>query len=101
MQLHSQQHRTDKRSTPKLSFVLVGLCVTAGMLTLPAHAYSTGSKTNSTQQTTDTKAKKKGSIKVKHQRSSSEESPRDRDRRLTRECRGAPNAGACLGYARP
>ena len=77
--------------------------MTTGMLALPAHAYSAGNKANSTQQTTDAKAnaKKKGSIKVKNQRSSSEESPRDRDRRLTRECRGAPNAGACLGYARP
>ena len=28
------------------------------------------------------------------------ETTKDRDRRLTRECRGAPNAGACLGYAR-
>lgn len=24
----------------------------------------------------------------------------ERDRRLTRECRGRPNAGACEGYAR-
>ena len=29
---------------------------------------------------------------------SSEESRADRDRRLSRECRGRPNAGACLGY---
>ena len=35
------------------------------------------------------------------QRSSSEETPAERDRRLSRECRGRPNAGACLGYARP
>lgn len=24
-----------------------------------------------------------------------------RDRRLLRECKGRPNSGACLGYARP
>lgn len=29
----------------------------------------------------------------------SEESPAERDRRLTRECKGRPNAGACMGYA--
>lgn len=29
---------------------------------------------------------------------SSEESRAERDRRLSRECRGRPNAGACLGY---
>ena len=39
--------------------------------------------------------------KVKHQRSSSEESTAERDRRLYRECKGLPNAGACLGYAKP
>lgn len=33
-------------------------------------------------------------------RSSSEESATQRDKRLKRECRGRPNAGACLGYAR-
>ena len=44
-------------------------------------------------------AKPKGSVKIKHQRSPSEESTAERDRRLYRECRGRPNAGACLGYA--
>ncbi|RUP34889.1 MAG: hypothetical protein EKK45_02620 [Curvibacter sp.] len=29
---------------------------------------------------------------------SSEESRADRERRLSRECRGRANAGACLGY---
>lgn len=33
--------------------------------------------------------------------SPSEESSLQRDRRLQRECRGLPNAGACLGYAHP
>lgn len=32
--------------------------------------------------------------------SSSAETPAQRERRLIRECRGLPNAGACLGYAR-
>ena len=31
--------------------------------------------------------------------SSSQETPRDRERRLLRECKGRPNAGACLGFA--
>ena len=43
-------------------------------------------------------AKKKGSVKIKHQRSTSEESTAERDRRLYRECKGRPNAGACLGF---
>lgn len=29
------------------------------------------------------------------------ETQTQRDKRLTRECRGAANGGACLGYARP
>lgn len=28
------------------------------------------------------------------------ESVKERDRRLKRECKGRPNAGACLGYTR-
>ncbi len=43
-------------------------------------------------------SKKKKSTKVKQERSSSEESRSDRDRRLYRECKGRANAGACLGY---
>lgn len=43
----------------------------------------------------------KKSTKAKQPRSSSEESTAERDRRLYRECKGRPNAGACLGYARP
>jgi len=31
--------------------------------------------------------------------SSSAEAPQARERRLLRECKGRPNAGACLGYA--
>ncbi|MBN9368693.1 MAG: hypothetical protein J0H59_16915 [Comamonadaceae bacterium] len=56
----------------------------------------------------DTLAKKKSGSKASHksghassavQRSSSEETRAERERRLLRECRGRPNAGACLGYA--
>lgn len=40
-------------------------------------------------------------IKIQNTRSSSEETSVERDKRLSRECRGRPNSGACLGYARP
>ena len=33
-------------------------------------------------------------------KSTSEESATQRDKRLRRECKGRPNAGACMGYAR-
>lgn len=42
--------------------------------------------------------KKPPKVKVKRQRSSSAETPAERDRRLLRECKGLPNAGACRGY---
>lgn len=29
------------------------------------------------------------------------ESSKERDRRLKRECKGRPNSGVCLGYAKP
>lgn len=35
---------------------------------------------------------------IREIRSSSEETPAQRDRRLYRECQGRPNAGACAGY---
>jgi len=37
--------------------------------------------------------------RIVHLPSPSQEGPEQRDRRLARECRGLPNAGACLGYA--
>ena len=42
--------------------------------------------------------KKKKSASVKYDKGSAE-STAERDRRLKRECKGRPNAGACLGYA--
>lgn len=45
-------------------------------------------------------AKKKGVSKVTHQRSSSEETSAEHDRRMYRECKGLHNAGACRGYTR-
>ena len=53
---------------------------------------------NAAQGSHDEVSKKKKSTKVKQERSSSEESRSDRDRRLYRECKGRPIAGACLGY---
>jgi len=44
--------------------------------------------------------KKSRAVKVKHQQNNSQESAAERERRLYRECKGLPNAGACLGYTR-
>jgi hypothetical protein len=45
------------------------------------------------------KAKSSKTVKVK-QDGGSAESTKDRERRLLRECRGRPNAGACEGFTR-
>jgi hypothetical protein len=70
-----------------------------GLMAFSAGAQATPRK-NAAQTAASAPAKKKGSVKVKHQRSPSEESTAERDRRLYRECKGLPNAGACLGYTR-
>ena len=70
-------------------------CMAWGLMALSINAQAAPQKS-----ATEATAKKKGSVKVKHQRSSSEESTSERDRRLYRECKGLPNAGACLGYTR-
>jgi hypothetical protein len=59
---------------------------------------SEGSKAKKPKKEKKAKAKKGGGVTF-HEGSA--ESRSERDRRLTRECRGRPNAGACEGYARP
>jgi hypothetical protein len=39
--------------------------------------------------------------KVTFHKAPSEESAAAREKRLKRECKGRPNAGACLGFATP
>ena len=53
--------------------------------------------------TTKTKVKrtsvKKSAATAPPERTASGETVANRERRLTRECKGRPNAGACMGYA--
>lgn len=44
-------------------------------------------------------APKKKAVTPKFIPNSAHESARERERRLLRECKGRPNAGACSGYA--
>jgi hypothetical protein len=72
-------------------------------VTTPAQAASSRAQT---AHTTDAdglataKSKRHRVVKPKVDKGSSTESTAERDRRLMRECRGMPNAGACLGYTR-
>ncbi|MDR3452764.1 MAG: hypothetical protein P4L96_08175 [Rhodoferax sp.] len=60
-----------------------------------AHATEAKVKKSGAQTTHASKAKKAGRIKFEK---GSGETRAERDRRLQRECKGMPNAGACLGY---
>lgn len=86
--------------------LLLGACLAMCLslcAALPQPAHAASKKTNPSGTTTPsgnkgTASKKKHSARTTHQRSPSEETTAERDRRLYRECRGMPNAGACLGY---
>jgi hypothetical protein len=80
--------------------IVLCACMALGLTVIAPNAQAAPHK-KTTEPAAGAPAKKKGSTKVKQQRSSSEESRAERDRRLSRECKGLPNAGACLGYARP
>lgn len=93
--------RRQKKITARLTrtFVIAVITVAIAIVIATPHtAHSTDAQSKSTQKTQT--AKNKGSLKIKQQHSPSEETTSERDRRLKRECKGAPNAGACLGYTR-
>lgn len=73
----------------------VALALLAGT---PAVAAAKSNK--NTTSASSGKTVKKGVSKITYQRSSSEETAAQRDRRMYRECKGMHNAGACLGYTR-
>ena len=78
-----------------LASVVLGL---GGLAVVPA----SGAKDNFTAVTaTDKPAKKPKQTKATKPPTDkgSAESKSERDKRLIRECRGRPNAGACEGYA--
>lgn len=101
-QLHSpmppQRNNTQNQATRRWLGALLIIGLTLSLLTAPGNAEAKQSKRANTG--TSEPAKKKGVTKVTHQRSSSEETSAERDRRMYRECKGMHNAGACRGYTR-
>lgn len=73
-----------------LSIPLSAACLALGLL---SHLPATAAKAQ------DSAATKKKGAAPKFIPNSSQESARERERRLLRECKGRPNAGACSGYA--
>ncbi|WP_092744458.1 hypothetical protein [Paracidovorax valerianellae] len=78
-----------------LAGLIFALCIGVFAGTASPAAQAAASQPN-----TEQPINKKHSVKIKNttQRSTSEESKAERDRRMYRECKGRPNAGACLGY---
>lgn len=71
--------------------------VTTGLLGAAAgDAWAAGKKS---QASADKPAKSHTHRAKRAKGSGSGETTAERDRRLSRECKGLPNAGACLGYA--
>ena len=96
--MHTNRLATVFNAPPRAcAMALLYACMALALMASPDSAHAARKKKTS-DAATSLPAKKSGAVKIKHQRSTSEESTAERDRRLYRECRGRPNAGACLGY---
>ena len=93
----TMQHATASPS-PAIRHALLAASIALGLIAAPSAALA--KRTSDKPATTTAPAKKKGVNKVTYQRSSSEETTAERDRRMYRECKGMHNAGACRGYTR-
>jgi hypothetical protein len=89
-----------------LRHCLLTALLSAGIAFLAAPANTLASSTSSAKESTAKKPKKEK--KAKGQKAGgvtfyegSGETRRERERRLTRECKGRSNSGLCEGYARP
>ena len=85
-----------QRSATSNWVLAIALCIGASGL---LEAQATEVLNPPIQATTNKKAKKPKGSKAKFS-SGSEETKKERDSRLKRECKGQVNAGACLGYTR-
>lgn len=91
---HSQQSRSLPRRLAASTALCVALHAACGALA-PAHAASDRAATAATSAK---KKKTSNAVHIKNARNDPGETTAERDRRLYRECKGLPNAGACRGY---
>jgi predicted small lipoprotein YifL len=73
-------------------FRTLSACFVSGILALPYPAVAADDKPKSTKPAPKKKVAKPKFI------DDTGETQKQRDKRLTRECKGRPNAGACAGY---
>lgn len=83
-----------------LALLLAAALAAPVQATTPASPATAGTLSPPETPPKPAKAKKKSTKTntVKYEKGSAE-STSERDRRLYRECKGRPNAGACMGYA--
>lgn len=93
---HSRPENARKTNTSLRLLLAICLIAPPLLLAFPNPAWAKSQKSN--KSSSSEPARKKGVSKITYQRSSSEESPAERDRRMYRECKGMHNAGACRGY---
>ena len=71
-------------------------------LTLPifvlALTLGVGAPALAAKKSQETSKKRSATVRLKQTQNNSGESASEREKRLLRECRGLPNAGACAGY---
>ncbi|RYF25173.1 MAG: hypothetical protein EOO33_10195 [Comamonadaceae bacterium] len=98
---HSQQSCSQHWRLATFFALCVAFHAASGGLS-SAHAAATKKAGASSAATTATDAKKNkktsNAVRIKNSRNDSGETTSERDRRLYRECKGLPNAGACRGY---
>ncbi len=84
---------------------VMAIALAGAALSVPTSVQASSTKSRTAHATNTVgsataKTKRHRVVKPKVDKGSSTESTAERDRRLKRECRGMPNAGACLGYTR-
>lgn len=87
--------------TVRLASILSSAALTAGLVaTAPsAWAMDTFNATTGAEKSAAGKKPRSGKAAKPASDKGSAENKAERDKRLQRECRGRPNAGACEGYA--
>ena len=78
-----------------LPCLIAALAFAGALSTAPAQAASGSAAASPSAKS----ANKQKSHSVRFIRNPNQETSAERERRLLRECKGRPNAGACLGYA--
>jgi hypothetical protein len=91
--------RENAMKTRHLALTLASVVLGLGWLAAAPASWATDNFTAVTASDKPAKKPKQAKAPKPPTEKGSAESKSDRDKRLIRECRGRPNAGACEGYA--